>query len=158
MFFRSILLTGTVLGLLGIVLAFLQFHRSRVWFWLMFIAGVSLCVPLGHHLLIQSLSSMNFFGGYDVLKFTYGPVAEFHEWTQWLACALLFFGVLDLRTDRSEPALAGATLPAHPSVASDADEETGLGATPPGPPAMRPDVGIAGRKPTGRLQSPHTGR
>ena len=158
MYFRSSLLTGAALGLLGIGLAFLQRRRSRLIFWLMVGSGVSLCVPLGHHLLVQLLSNMNLFGGYGVLRFTYGPVVAFHAWTQWLAYALLFFGVLDLRMDRSEPALAGATLPAHPSVASDAEGETGLGSMPSGPPASRPDVGVAGSNPSSRPQPPPTTR
>ena len=158
MFFRSILLTSTALGLLGVGLAFLQLRRSRLIFWLMVGSGVSLCVPLGHHLLVQLLSNLNLFGGYGVLRSTYGPVAAFHAWMQWPAYALLFFGVLDLRMDRSEPALAGATLSAHPSVASDADGEAGLGSMPPGPPASHPDVGVAGINPSSRPHPPPTPR
>ena len=134
MFFRSILLTSTTLGLLGIGLAFLQFRRSRVWFWLMLGSGASLCVPMGHYLLVLLLSRLGLFGGYQGLTNTIMPVAQFHTWTRWIAYALLFFGVWDLRLDRSEPSLAGATLPAHPSTSLDSPESSSAESEPRGGP------------------------
>jgi hypothetical protein len=87
-------------------------------------SGAALCVPLAHYVLLQLFSRLGLFGGYSVLKRTILPVAQFHAWTRWISYALLFFGVWDLRLDRSEPSLAGATLPAHPSTSLDSPESS----------------------------------
>jgi len=138
-FFSATLLCNFILGIVGIVLAVPQFGRSRVWFWLMVGSGILLCVPMVHHQLVLLLSRHHLFGGYRVLMNTYMPVAQFHAWTRWIAYALLLFGVLDLKNDRSEASLAGATLPAHPAVASDIDEATYAGPSAPADSADRVD-------------------
>jgi hypothetical protein len=47
------------------------------------------------------------------------PILLLAGWGRWLAYAVLFLGLLDLRNDRSDTPVVGATLPAHPSVSSD---------------------------------------
>jgi hypothetical protein len=111
MFFRALALTKAVLGLLGIGLAVLQRRRSRLIFWLMVGSSIVLCLPLGHHFLVRLLSRLGLFGGYQALKSSYLPVAHLSSWTRWVAYALLFLGVLDLRFDKSEPALAHSPGP-----------------------------------------------
>ena len=149
MFFKAIVLCNSILGLLGIGLAFLQFRRSRLWFWLMLCSGASLCVPLVHHRLVLLLSRLHLFGGYGVLMNTYMPVAAFNAYTRWIACALLFGGMLDLVRRKLGPAmtedmmLAVAKFKASPGALAD------LGARLPDPSIQQPSERVEFRDVSG---------
>ena len=124
MTYRWMLLCNTALGALGIGLAQLQRGRSRFYYWAMIGSGMLLLLPIFQYFFGRlALLSSNYNVYHDYQAVTLLATMYLIAWGRWLAYALLFLGVLDLKNDRSEASLAGATLPAHPTVASDADAE-----------------------------------
>jgi hypothetical protein len=116
------LLCNTALGALGIGLAQLQRGRSRFYYWSMQGSGLLLLLPILQYLFGRlALLSRSYYLYLDYQAITLMPTMYLEAWGRWVAFALLLLGVLDLRNDRSEASLAGATLPAHPSVAGDAE-------------------------------------
>jgi hypothetical protein len=124
MTYRWMLLTSTAVGVLGVGLAQLQRGRSRFWYWSMQGSGLLLLLPILQYFFGRlALLSRNHYLYLDYQAITLMPTMYLEAWGRWLAYALLFLGVLDLKNDRSEASLAGARLPAHPTVATDADED-----------------------------------
>jgi hypothetical protein len=120
--YKWVLLCNAAVGVLGVGLAELQRGRSRFYYWSMIGSSVLLLLPILQYVFSRfalMTHNYNLYSAY--MSVTLLPTIQLIVWGRWLAYALLFLGVLDLKNDRSEASLAGATLPAHPTVASDAD-------------------------------------
>jgi len=119
--YKWALLCNTAVGVLGIGLAQLQRGRSRFYYWAMQGSALVLLLPVLQFVFFEFTlwtHSYKLSSGYQAV--TLLPTMTIEAWGRWIAYALLILGVLDLRNDRSEASLAGATLPAHPTVATDA--------------------------------------
>ncbi len=118
------LLCNSALGALGIGLAQLQRGRSRFYYWAMIGSGLLLLLPILQYFFGRlAMLGHSFYLYRDYQAVTLLPTMYLEAWGRWLAYALLVLGVLDLRNDRSEASLAGATLPAHPTTATDAEPD-----------------------------------
>jgi GNAT superfamily N-acetyltransferase len=130
MFYKAMVLTNAVLGLVGIGLSYLQRRRNRVYSWLMFGSGVLLLVPLAQYFFgrLAMLCGGRVYVGYQA--FTLEATAYLGVWGRWVAFALLFGGMLDLVRRRLEPAmtedmmLAVAEFKASPGALADMGERS----------------------------------
>jgi GNAT superfamily N-acetyltransferase len=155
MFYRAMVLTNAVLGLLGIGLSYLQRRRNRVYFWLMFGSGILLVVPLVQYFFGQlaMLCGYKVYIGYQAL--TLEATAYLSVWGRWVAYALLFGGMLDLVRRKLEPAmtenmmLAVAEFKASPGALADLGERL---PEPPTHPSERIEFKDASSLPDGLLE------
>lgn len=117
----GLVLTNTLVGFLGIGLAFLWRGRSRFMFWVMVGSGVFLFVPLGFELLFRA----GLFGSYLSYIYVLLRVLLVFYGLRWAAYGLLVLGPLALTFSRSDdPSLTGATLPDRFDSEPDADAST----------------------------------